>query len=154
MIPKETGVTEYISLADIPFAEIHRPWGLTLMQLISVDLRTNTFVNIIKWPKGLQLARHHHSGPVHAYTMEGAWRYLEYDWVAGPHSYVHEPPGTNHTLRVEEDVTAMFITQGAFIYFDEAGSVTGYSDAGTMLEDVRAALDAQGLKLPAGVVKD
>jgi quercetin dioxygenase-like cupin family protein len=153
MLPEETAATEHVRLDDIPFAELKRPWGTTYMQLINVDLHTNTFVNIIKWPKGVQLATHHHTGPVHAYTMKGRWRYLEYDWVAEENSYVHEPPGTNHTLRVEEDTTAMFVTQGAFIYFDEQGEITSYSDAGVILRDVTAALKEQGLELPPGVVK-
>ncbi|GGL12766.1 2,4'-dihydroxyacetophenone dioxygenase family protein [Nocardia jinanensis] len=153
-LPEDSAATEHIDLADIPFAELHRPWGTTYMKLISVSLVTNTFVNIIKWPAGIQLARHHHTGTVHAYTMDGAWRYLEYDWVARAGSYVHEPPGTNHTLHVDEDTTAMFITQGAFIYFDDNDNITAYSDAGTILGDVERALQAQGLALPAGVVKD
>ena len=97
---------------------------------MSVSLSTNTFVNIIEWAAGTQLPRHHHTGWVHAYTMTGSWRYLEYDWVAEANSYVHEPPGTNHTLLVEEDVKAMFVTQGAFIYFDDDDRITSYSDAG------------------------
>jgi hypothetical protein len=48
----------------------------------------------------------------------------------------------------------LFITQGAFIYFDENDVMTGYSDAQTMLADVTAALEKQGLELPASVVKN
>ncbi len=112
-LPIETAVTGHLRIDDIPFATLIRPWGTTRMQLISVSLATNTFVNIIEWTGGTQLPRHYHTGTVHAYTMYGSWRYLEYDWVAESNSYVHEPPGTTHTLRVEADMKALFVTQGA-----------------------------------------
>jgi quercetin dioxygenase-like cupin family protein len=153
MIPVETAYTGQLDVDDVPFATLRRPWGTTRMQLIHVSLVTNTFVNIIEWKAGTQLPRHHHAGTVHAYTFWGRWRYLEYDWVAGPNSYVFEPPGTNHTLRVEEDMKGLFVTQGAFIYFDEEGRISSYSDAGVMLEECSRALAAEGLKLPDSVLR-
>jgi 2,4'-dihydroxyacetophenone dioxygenase len=154
MLPPDLGATEHTPLADIPWAVLDRPWGLVRMQLIAVSLATNTFVNIIDYQAGTQLQKHHHTGPVHAYTMKGKWHYLEYDWFAEADSYVYEPPGTNHTLHVDEDMRAMFITQGAFIYFDDNDEMVGYSDAQTMLGDIKAALARQGLELPASVVKN
>lgn len=154
MIPIDSALTEYTDTNKLPFAELHRPWGLTYMKLISVSRITNTYVNIIRYTKGIQLPRHHHTGAVHAYTFSGAWRYLEYDWVAGPGSYVHEAPGTNHTLKIEEDTVALFVTQGANIYFDEKGEVSGWADAHTVAADVRAALERQGLAFDESIFKD
>jgi quercetin dioxygenase-like cupin family protein len=146
-------LTQLTNLDDIPWAELHRPWGLVRMKLVSVSLAANSFVNIIEYQAGTKLMTHYHAGPVHAYTMSGRWRYLEYDWVAGPNSYVCELPGGKHTLYCEETMQALFVTQGAFIYFDDEDRVTAFADASTMLADVKAALVAQGLSLPAGVLK-
>lgn len=154
LVPPDLGATDHTPLDSIPWAVLERPWGVTRMQLVAVSLATNTFVTIIDYVAGTQLQKHHHTGPVHAYTMTGRWRYLEYDWVAEANSYVYEPPGTNHTLRVLEDMRALFVTQGAFIHVDDGGAMIGYSDAQTTLRDVEAALARQGLRLPASVVKN
>jgi hypothetical protein len=144
--------TSYVHPDEIPFAVLARPWGTTYMKLLHVDLAADRFTNIIRWPAGLQLPTHRHTGTVSAWTFSGAWRYLEYDWVATAGSYVFEPIGTVHTLQVDEDTEAMFITQGGFIYYGPGGEMTKYSDAASTLADVTAALAEQGLELPPGVV--
>jgi 2,4'-dihydroxyacetophenone dioxygenase len=37
----------------------------------------------MKAPLDVQLPRHHHTGTVMVYTVEGKWKYAEHDWVAG-----------------------------------------------------------------------
>ena len=152
-IPIDRATTAFIDPRDIPFATLQRPWGTTRMQLLSVSLATNTFTNIIEWTAGTRLPKHHHTGSVHAYTLSGRWHYLEYDWVAEAGTYVFEPPGTNHTLEVLDNTRALFVTQGAFIYVDEHDVVTGYSDAGTMLDECRAALAKDGCTLPDSILQ-
>ena len=56
-----------------------------------------------------------------AVTLEGSWRYLEYDWVARPGSYVHESPGVIHTL-VSDDphgMKTMFWLNGSLEFYDD-----------------------------------
>jgi len=155
MIPADlAAATEYTDAARLPFAEVTRPWGTIYTKLLSVSRVSNTLVSIQKLKAGLELPKHHHSGSVHAYTFEGAWRYKEYDWIARAGSYVYEAPGTNHSLQVLEDVTALFVVQGAFIYFDEAGKVTSFSDPMTVVEDCRRALAQQGIAFPEEVIRD
>ena len=50
---------------------------------LAFDVRAGAFANILWVKKGGKLGRHRHRGPVFACTLEGSWRYLEYDWVAG-----------------------------------------------------------------------
>jgi len=149
--PQSERATEFVHPDDIPWATLERPWGTTSMKLLHVDLHTNSFTNVIRWPAGITLPRHRHTGTVHAYTFSGRWRYLEYDWVATPGSLVYEPPGTTHTLVTEEPTEAMFVVFGGFIYFGPDGALTSYSDAASILRDCREALAAQGLELPASV---
>jgi quercetin dioxygenase-like cupin family protein len=73
---------------------------------LSFDVRTNSYVNVLRVDSGGRLGRHRHRGPVSGYCLEGSWRYLEYDWVASPGAYVHEFPGAIHTL-VCENPTGM-----------------------------------------------
>ena len=53
---------------------------------LAFDVRGSSFANILWVKKNGKLGRHRHRGPVFACTLEGSWRYLEYDWVARPGS--------------------------------------------------------------------
>lgn len=87
------------------------------------------WANLLKVSADGIVSRHRHHGPVEAWTLQGRWRYLEHDWVAGPGSYVHEPEGDVHTLVVEggQEMVTLFIVQGPIDYLDEAGNLL-YTD--------------------------
>jgi hypothetical protein len=94
------------------------------------------------------LSRHRHSGPVHAFTLRGRWRYLEHDWVASPGDYAFEPPGETHTLVVPDDVKEMatlFHVTGGYTYVDPYGEALGYEDVFTKLEHATKHYEAVGL---------
>jgi hypothetical protein len=144
--------TFHVHPDDVPFARLERPWGTTLMKLLRVSVTENSFTNIIRWPAGTQLPTHLHTGAVDAWTFEGRWRYLEYDWAASAGDYVHEPPGTVHTLLAEEDTLALFSSYGGFLWYGPNGELAKYQDAASTLADVQAALALDGLTLPPGVI--
>src|SRR5271155_926071 len=88
---------------------------------LAFDVRTNSFANILWVKKGGMLGRHRHRGPISACTLEGSWRYLEYDWVARPGSYVRENPGVIHTL-ISDDPNGMktiFFLNGSLEFYDD-----------------------------------
>lgn len=106
------------------------------------------YVNILRVRAAGILSRHRHSGPVHAFTLRGSWRYLEHDWVAHAGDYAFEPAGETHTLVVPEGVTEMatlFHVTGGYTYVDPYGKATGYEDVFTKLENVRRHYDRIGL---------
>jgi quercetin dioxygenase-like cupin family protein len=150
-LPEDLRVTTAINPDDVPYARLERDWGTTYMKLLRCNVAANSFTNIIRYPAGVTLATHLHTGTVDVYTFEGRWRYLEYDWEATAGSYAHEPAGTVHTLRIEEEMLALFIVNGSFIYFNPDGTFLRYQDAATTLKDCQAALAADGLELPAAV---
>ncbi len=88
---------------------------------LSFDVRHNVYANILWVKKGGSLGRHRHRGKVFACTLEGNWRYLEYDWVARPGSYVQESPEAIHTLVSDnpEGMKTFFLLNGAVEFFDE-----------------------------------
>jgi hypothetical protein len=78
---------------------------------------------------------------VHAFTLRGAWHYLEHDWVARANDYAFEPPGETHTLVVPEEASEMvtlFHVTGGYTYVDPHGKALGYEDMFTKLDSVRA----------------
>jgi 2,4'-dihydroxyacetophenone dioxygenase len=65
------------------------------VRFLSFDVRSNSFSNITMVPDGGIIGRHRHRGSVVAITLEGTWRYLEYDWVAGPGSFDSRKSGSH-----------------------------------------------------------
>ncbi len=112
------------------------------------DCTNGAWANLLSIRPGGQLKCHYHTGPVHAFTLKGSWRYLEHDWVAGEGTFVYEPPGEVHTLVVDEPVEemiTMFNVNGAMIYVDEKGATVGYEDVFTKIEMCRAHYEKVGL---------
>ena len=96
-------------LRDYAFPDIHvgagedeSPWvpfrPNVFIRHLAFDVRTNMYANVLWVKSGGMLGRHRHRGRVFGYTLEGSWRYLEYEWVSSAGSYVQESPGAIHTL--------------------------------------------------------
>lgn len=132
------------------------PWvgtdGMEL-KLLRVDLAAGSWVIRNRFAPGVRLPVHRHTGAVEGFTLAGRWRYLEYDFESVAGSYIHEPAGSVHTLDVPADndgpTDILFVIDGALLYLDEAGTVTGVVDAGTVLPAYRAMCEAAGLQPPA-----
>lgn len=143
----------HIGTNDRPYADDFGAPGVAL-QLLHADVEAGTFAVRIRFQPGVQLPPHHHTGVVFAYTISGEWNYLEYPESppsrAG--SYLYEPPGTVHTLKVadhNQDVTdVIFVITGAMLILDEAGSVVAVLDAASHMRDWPAALREQGKPVP------
>ena len=86
---------------------------------LAFDVRNNLFANVLWVKQGGILGRHRHRGRVFGYTLEGSWRYLEYDWVARLGSYVQESPGAIHTLVSDQGMKTMFWLNGSLEFFDD-----------------------------------
>lgn len=126
----------------IPQAE--RVWFRPLLLHVSQGY----YVNLLRVARAGILSRHRHSGPVHAFTLRGRWRYLEHDWRASANDYAFEPPGETHTLFVEdsgEDMITLFHVTGGYTYVDPYGVAQGYEDVFTKLDAARAHYERVGL---------
>lgn len=155
MVPAATSIPEalHISTDDRPYADDFGAPGVSL-QLLHADVEASTFAVRIRFQAGVQLPPHHHTGVVFAYTIAGEWSYLEYpdSPASRPGSYLYEPPGTVHTLKVadhNDDVTdVLFVITGAMLILDGAGAVVAVLDAASHMRDWPAALREQGKSVP------
>ncbi|WP_338759406.1 2,4'-dihydroxyacetophenone dioxygenase family protein [Massilia sp. METH4] len=144
----------HVDTNNFPYARDFTTAGLDLM-LLQADVEGGMYAVRIKFQPGLQLPTHKHTGVVHAYTLAGSWRYLEYpDSPANtPGSYLYEPPGSTHTLKIDDDNTGItdvvFIIYGAMLIQDDAGNVVAVLDAQSHIDQWTAALTAQGQGVPA-----
>ena len=91
---------------------------------LQFNVTLGQYTHVLRVTKAGVIARHRHSGGVHAWVFKGRWHYLEHDWVAEEGSYIFEPPGETHTLVVPEGCTEMvtlFQVNGSLIYVDPQG---------------------------------
>lgn len=146
-------VSKTVDHDDIPWV----PWmeGLRA-KLLRCNLSVNEYTLLIEFAPGVQLPRHKHMGPVHAITFEGRWRYLEYDWEAGPGSYVFEPAMSDHTLKVNDDndgnTTVLFTIQGGLVLLGENDELQWFEDAEGMLHLYKTGCEIHGLEFPQDAI--
>jgi quercetin dioxygenase-like cupin family protein len=142
-------VTRHVPIDEIPWAN----WILVEVKLLRVAEDGSSYTLMTRMPPGTQLPKHRHLGPVTGFTIQGRWRYLEYEWVAEANSFIYEPPGSVHTLVVEGDEPAIVIFEitGGLVLFHE-DQVVGYEDAESARERYKMALDVAGVPYPAGVL--
>ena len=115
---------------------------------LQFNVTQGQYTHVMRVTKAGMIARHRHSGGVHAWVFKGRWHYLEHDWVAEEGSYIWEPPGETHTLVVPEgcsEMITLFQVTGSLMYVDPQGASTGYDDVFTRLDKARAHYAAVGL---------
>lgn len=137
------------------------PWALWMegleVKLLRCNVATGEYTLLVRYFDGtIDLPRHRHFGPVHAWTVRGTWGYLEYDWVATTGSYVYEPAGSVHTLRAfaeDEDCVVIYAMSGGLVLLGPNDELWMYEDAESALERYRFALDQQGVPFPEGILE-
>ncbi len=93
------------------------------------------FVELLRLEPGVAIARHRHTGEVHAFNLQG-WRELDTGERIGPGDYVYEPEDNIDSWKVvgEEVLIVLVVVMGAVEYLDAAGNVL-QRYAGSTLRD-------------------
>lgn len=130
----------------MPFVEIG---GGNKLKVIQVREAEALWIVENVFQAGFEVQPHRHTGPVWGYTVSGAWKYKEYDYVNRAGSFLYEPAGAVHTLQCIEDGTQVwFHMHGANLNLDEEGSIASVSDGAGTLAAYYALCDAQGFERP------
>ena len=120
------------------------------VQYLQVDLEHNIRVTRALLEPGLR--RHTHTGYVHAWTLAGSRKYIEYPDLNVAGCYLYEPSGSSHTLVVppenREAADVIFIVHGGNVDHDEDGSIVSVTDAHSLLAVYLRACREQGLPRP------
>jgi 2,4'-dihydroxyacetophenone dioxygenase len=145
---------------DLPFVDDWLGIKGVRLKLLMADVEGGRFVVRIRFAPGTQLPPHKHTGEVHAFTLTGEWYYLEYEDRARSKagSYLFEPPGSTHTLKVADNNTdetdVLYVVYGALLHMDETGAVVAVGDAESHLRDYMAAVSTQdvaaNVRIPVG----
>ncbi len=142
-----TGLIEAEKLPWVPFAPYDEN---VLIKLLKADPVRGETITLLRAPLGTTMAKHLHTGTVIVYTVKGAWRYIEHDWIAKPGSVVFETASTSHTPQMvegfgEETIT-LNITVGDLIYVDEAGTILAMENWRTMTQRYLDYCEAQNIE--------
>lgn len=130
---------------ELPFVRYQEG---VVFQLLHVNIESGLWVVRVRFQPGVTIQRHKHTGEVFAFTLQGAWKYLEYPEVNTAGSYLFEPAGSVHTLHVLESndgiTDAWFAIRGANLNLDEKGNVESVFDAAAALDIYRARCREEG----------
>lgn len=141
----------HIGADDLPFVEIG---GGNKLKVVMVDEGQGLWVVENIFQAGFEVPTHKHTGPVYGFTVSGAWKYVEYDYVNRAGSFLYEPAGSVHTLTcIEDDTRVWFHMTGTNLDLDAGGAIIGTADGPTTLAAYYALAEAQGHPRPAVVVR-
>lgn len=144
----DTAVTDGESLPWVPLV----PYADTiLLKYFKLDPIKGDWIVMMKAPMGVQLPKHHHTGTVMVYTIEGQWKYKEHDWVAGPDSIVYETAASSHTYEpVAAGASGYVITlvqvSGELLFLDENENVVASENWKTSLKRYLAYCEQHGIE--------
>ena len=93
VIGRGEAVANQLDPDAFPWATFENRWGKSELKLLRCSIVKESYTVIVRWPPGIVVPRHRHFGDVHVHTFKGRWHYKEYEWSAGPGSYVFEARG-------------------------------------------------------------
>jgi 2,4'-dihydroxyacetophenone dioxygenase len=132
--------------ADLPWAAMEDG---SRFKVVQVRRSEGLWITHSRFRAGYGVQTHRHTGPVFGYTVSGAWKYREYEYVNRAGSFLYEPANSVHTLTVLEDAEVWFHLYGALLNLDAEGRIESVADGTSVLEAYRALCEAQGLERPA-----
>ena len=143
---------------EIPWASMGPdPKGGVDIKIFRVDSVNNRIAFLNRFQPGFIATKHRHVGEVHAYTLQGAWHYFEYDWISGPGDYVYEEPGTIHTLEAlpsnTEPTVVFFVVEGGLDVYDDDNNLLLRVTIPMFEEMYRQGLETLGLAYPEGILR-
>jgi quercetin dioxygenase-like cupin family protein len=140
--------TLHLDTSDLPEVPFIPYSEHVKIKLLRVDRASGQIAVILKGPPGARIGRHKHYGSVILYTIRGAWRYLEHDWVARAGDFIFETASSSHTFVTEGDemVEVFAIVEGALEFQDDDGNPIAIEDWQSMLQRYLDYCSEQGIE--------
>ena len=123
-----------------------------LLKYFKLDPIRGEVIALLKAPIDMQLPKHHHSGTVVVYTIEGKWKYKEHEWVAGPGSVVFETAASTHTPEVLSTegagayVLMLVIVTGDLVFVDQSDKVLAIENWKTAMQRYLGHCEKHGIE--------
>lgn len=135
----------YMSGADNPWIPFTPLSDQVFLKYWKVDPVRGEIVVSMKFPGGLVLPTHYHTGMVIAHTVKGAWRYQENNWVSRAGDSVYEVAGSSHTPESLDETEIFFILVGELLFLDEDNRILWAENHKTSIERYTDYCEANGL---------
>jgi 2,4'-dihydroxyacetophenone dioxygenase len=141
----------HVGADDLPWVDIGDGSKLKVVQ---VNEGEGLWIVQNVFQTGYTVQTHRHTGPVWGFTISGAWKYREYEYVNRAGSFLYEPAGSIHTLEcIEDDTLVWFHMHGANLNLDADGNVESVVDGPGVLAAYYLLCEAQGLPRPNVLVE-
>jgi quercetin dioxygenase-like cupin family protein len=140
--------TAVIDDAALPWMPFLPYTDKVFLKPFKLDPVRGEMIVLLKAPSGFELPKHHHSGTVIVYTVEGRWKYKEHDWIATPGSVVFETAGSSHTPQAvagHGQVITFNIVVGDLIFMDANDNILAIENWKSMMQRYLAHCEAKGL---------
>ncbi|MDG9924425.1 MULTISPECIES: 2,4'-dihydroxyacetophenone dioxygenase family protein [unclassified Pseudomonas] len=142
--------TAAINDEDLPWVPFAPYSNEVFVKYIKCDPVRGETITLLKSPAGVTMPKHHHSGTVIVYTIKGAWKYLEHDWISKQGGVVFETAGTSHTpmalAEYGDEIITLNIVQGDLLYFDENDNLFAIENWKSGVERYLAYCKANGIE--------
>lgn len=135
----------YMSGADNPWIPFTPLSDQVFLKYWKVDPVRGEIVVSMKFPGGLVLPTHYHTGMVIAHTVRGAWRYQENNWVSRAGDSVYEVAGSSHTPESLDDTEIFFILVGELLFLDADNKILWSENHKTSIERYLGYCEANGI---------
>ncbi|EYS90419.1 cupin [Cupriavidus sp. SK-4] len=142
-----TGCLDSNDTPWMPFA----PYSNDVMvKYFKIDPVRGETITLLKAAAGMEMPRHHHTGTVIVYTVQGSWRYKEHDWIAHAGSVVYETASTRHTPQAAyvegPDIITFNIVAGELLYLDDKDNIIAVENWKTSMDRYLNYCKANGIK--------
>jgi hypothetical protein len=142
-------VTANVKGDSVPWVPFTPYSDEVFLKYFKIDPIHGEIVVSMKFPPGIQLPTHYHTGIVIGHTMKGSWRYLEHDWISEPGDTVYETASSSHTpLSVgDEEAEVFFVIVGELLFLDRPdGEIIARENWKTSLERYEAFCETEGIE--------
>lgn len=140
--------TKNVSGEDLPWVPFTPYSEEVFLKYFRIDPVRGEIVLSMRFPPGLELPTHYHTGIVIGHTIRGAWRYLEHDWVSRAGDTVYETAGSAHTPQSvgDEDAEVFFFLVGELEFVDADGNLLARENWKTSLQRYHDFCGANGIE--------
>ncbi|NQZ98034.1 MAG: 2,4'-dihydroxyacetophenone dioxygenase family protein [Myxococcales bacterium] len=148
-------IARHVGIDEVPWVAnpVHPGAELRLLQ---ADTNRGIYVMAGRLAGDMEVGTHRHTGAVHMFTLAGAWKYLEHEFVNRAGSYLYEPPDSVHTFYVlpnDEMTETLSVVYGETQYLDADGAIIQVTNAETSLQNYYEACEKAGVPRPSGILR-
>ena len=140
--------TKNVKGRDLPWVPFAPYNDDVLLKYFRIDPVRGEILVSMRFPPGIELPTHYHTGIVIGHTMRGAWRYIEHDWVSEAGDTVYETAASSHTPQSvgDEDAEVFFLIVGELEFVDADGNILARENWKTSMKRYHDYCEANGIE--------